>query len=76
MLNEMQHKESKNLSAKERVMFILAMKYSFEYATACQIWKGYSDMGHKPYGWYIKPFGENAYYAGRSVNEVREYYDS
>jgi len=41
------------------------------YANACQLWRGFGDMGQRPYGWWLKPFGETARFIGRSWKEIK-----
>jgi len=44
-------------------------------ASACQLWKGYTDR-HSRYGWWMKRWGEHeAAYLGRTVAAVRHNLD-
>jgi len=54
------------MKAEERIREAYA-KLVGQAANAARIWKGYGPFGQRPYGWWIKPFGKTAWYAGRSL---------
>lgn len=61
------------MTVKEKIRKLIADTNGGQgYANACQIWKGYGEMGQEPYGWWLKPFGENAYWIGASWEEIKE----
>ena len=60
------------MNAEQKILSKVAEAKDEGYANACELWKGYGDMGQRPNGWWLKPFGENARHLGSSVDEVTE----
>ena len=62
----------KSLKVKERIRSLVAKDSSEGEANACQIWKGYGELGQAPHGWYVKKFNKSANWIGSSWKEIME----
>ena len=64
------------MKTKNKIRAIIASDYDEGYANACHIWRGYGEMGQRPFGWWMRPFGENARYMGMGMKEVQEAFEA
>jgi len=55
----------------QKIKEFIASTNGIGYANAAQIWRGYGDNGQRPYGYWLKPFGEVARWIGSSLNEIK-----
>ena len=60
------------MTVKDRIRQLVIESSDEGQANACEIWKGYGDLGQAPYGWWLKPFNEQARSIGQSWDEVKE----
>lgn len=60
------------MTVKQKIRKLIADTWGQGYANACEIWRGHGDLGQEPYGWWLKPFGENARWIGSSWKEIKE----
>lgn len=60
------------MTAKQQILKKVSEVKDEGYANACQLWKGHGEMGQKPFGWWLKPFNENARFLGGNTKEAIE----
>ena len=63
------------MNTKEKIRKVIARQYDDGDANACQIWKGWGEMGQGPWGWWVRPFGRVGYFVGSSLEEAREFFE-
>lgn len=61
-----------DLDAREKVRVLLTRVMDKGDVNACRVWRGFGDLGERPYGWWVARFGEPATYWGKSAAEVEE----
>ena len=62
------------MTVKENIRKMIAKQYNEADANACEIWKGWGEMGQAPYGWWVQPFGRTAYFVGSLLAEAQEFF--
>lgn len=59
---------------KEKIRKHEAARRGAGYANACEIWKGWGEMGQSPFGWWVRPIGRTAHFVGSNASKVEEFY--